>query len=581
VASTAEIIVKYLADTAGLSKASGDIEQAGGKVSKSMGGVAKAVGGAFAVGAVVAFGKSAVGAAEESAEATARLDNVFKQMGDTTGEASKAAQDYASELSAQTAIEDEAIMSAQAMLATFGKVSDETARNAGVFDRATAAAADLAATGFGSLEGNAVQLGKALQDPVKGITALAKSGVTFTDAQKAMIKSMVESGDHLGAQQLVLAAIEKQVKGTAAATASESEKMATSFGEVQESLGTALLPALNELAPILAKVAKFIADNSSVIVPLVGVVLGLAAAIKVITFAQLAWNVAVSANPLGLIVLGIAALVVAIVLLVKHWDQVTAAFVKGWAVIKQTAQSVFDWFKANWPLLLGILAGPFGLAVALIIRHWDAIKSAVRTAADAIRGFIVGLGTTIASWVTNAGAALGRLAEKFDAPVDAARAMVNAIKDLVGSIAGYIQGQVGRIASAIERVVDAIKRPINAVLSGWNAITFSVPRISLPSVTIAGKKIGGGEFGGQSWGLPNIPLLARGGVVDTPTLLVAGEAGREIIAPEALLRQIMREQAVQVRVFIGDRELTDLVRVEVADANTGLARQLLAGTVPA
>jgi phage-related protein len=577
VASVAEILVKYLADTSGLSKATGDIDAAGGKVKKSMSGVAKAVGTGLAVGAVVAFGKSAVGAAEDSEKATNRLEQVFRSMGDSTGEAAKGAEEYASALSQKTAIEDESIMAAQALLATFDNVSNATARQAGIYDRATAAAADLAAAGFGSLESNATQLGKALNDPVKGLTALARSGVTFTESQKEQIKALTESGHLLDAQKIALAAIEHQVKGTAAATATESEKMSVAFGETEEALGKALLPALAELAPILAKVAGFIADNSSVIVPLAGVLLGLVVVIKAVTTAQLLWNLAMTANPIGLIIVGIGALIVAIVLLVKNWDSVVAALKKGWDLIKQAAVAVFDWFKANWPLLLGILAGPFGLAVALIVKHWDAIKTAVRNAVEAVKGFITGLGAAIAAWVTNAAGALVRLAEKFGAPVDAARAMVGAIKELIGSIASYIDGQVGRIASAIARVVDAIKRPINAVLSGWNAITFSIPTISLPSVTIAGKKIGGGEFGGQSFGVPKIPLLAGGGVVSSPTLLVAGEAGREIIAPENLLRSIMREQAVQVRVFIGDRELTDMVRVELANANTGLARTLLAG----
>ena len=66
--------------------------------------------------------------------------------------------------------------------------------------------------------------------------------------------------------------------------------------------------------------------------------------------------------------------------------------------------------------------------------------------------------------------------------------------------------------------------------------------------------------------------------MSAPTLLVAGEgAGREIIAPESLLRQIVNERPISVRVFIGNRELSDLIRVEVADQNTGLARTLLGG----
>jgi hypothetical protein len=134
-------------------------------MSKKLLGVGQAVATGMAVAKVVEFGKASVDAARESEVATARLETIFRSMGDTTGKAAKAAEDYASALSKKIGVDDDAIKAAQAQLATFGAVSDETARAAGIFDRATAAAADLAAAGFGSLEGNSVQLGKALQDP--------------------------------------------------------------------------------------------------------------------------------------------------------------------------------------------------------------------------------------------------------------------------------------------------------------------------------------------------------------------------------------------------------------------------------
>jgi hypothetical protein len=94
---------------------------------------------------------------------------------------------------------------------------------------------------------------------------------------------------------------------------------------------------------------------------------------------------------------------------------------------------------------------------------------------------------------------------------------------------------------------------------------------------VFGHKIGGEHIGFGPFPFPNIPLLAAGGVVDQPTLAVVGEAGREIITPETLLRQILAEQRPSVRVYIGDTELRGIVRTEVDDASTGLARTLIAG----
>jgi len=235
----------------GMARAGDDADRAGSSIGSRFGTALKTaavVGVTAAAAGVVAFGVSSVKAAEESQVATARLTQVFASMGDETGKAAQAAMDYASALSAQIGVEDETIMAAQAKLATFGAVSNEVARQEGIFDRATAAAADLAAAGFGDMAGNAVQLGKALQDPEKGLSALARSGVTFTDAQKDMITKMVESGDQLGAQKMILGAIESQVQGTAEATATASQKMGIAWGEAQEAVGALLLPIVEKLA---------------------------------------------------------------------------------------------------------------------------------------------------------------------------------------------------------------------------------------------------------------------------------------------------------------------------------------------
>jgi hypothetical protein len=105
----------------------------------------------------------------------------------------------------------------------------------------------MAASGFGEASSNAVQLGKALNDPIKGITALNRSGITFTADQKKLIKSLVDSGKTLEAQEIILKAIETQVGGTALATANSSDKMKVAFSLVSEQIGTALLPAFDRI----------------------------------------------------------------------------------------------------------------------------------------------------------------------------------------------------------------------------------------------------------------------------------------------------------------------------------------------
>jgi len=82
-------------------------------------------------------------------------------------------------------IDDEAIKSGANLLLTFKNVRNELGKGNNVFDRATAAAVDLSVAGFGSIESTSKQLGKALNDPIKGMTALGRAGVTFTQKQRA------------------------------------------------------------------------------------------------------------------------------------------------------------------------------------------------------------------------------------------------------------------------------------------------------------------------------------------------------------------------------------------------------------
>jgi hypothetical protein len=242
------VISKF--DNKGVKQAQGAFDGLG----KKLLGLGAIVAGAFSVKAIVDFAKEATLAAEAIETSQERIDAIAESMGlfgDDTDAVTKRLKDFADANEQAFAIDENVIMQAQATLLTFGELGKTAGEAGGAFDRATTAAIDLAAAGFGSVETNAIQLGKALQDPIKGLTALGRSGVTFTDAEKELIKTMVESGDIMGAQELVLAAIEKQVGGTAAATADASVKMALAFGEVKETVGAAILPAFQAFTEAL------------------------------------------------------------------------------------------------------------------------------------------------------------------------------------------------------------------------------------------------------------------------------------------------------------------------------------------
>lgn len=238
-------------------------------------GIAKVGAAITAVGVAAGVALTSIviklnGIGEAARTSEDRIRNIVKQMG-LFGDEADTVSDRLIELSKTTArqigVDEKVIQSTQAKLSTFAELAESADEVGGSFDRATMAALDMASAGFGEAESNAVQLGKALQDPIKGITALSKSGVTFTEQEKDKIKVLVESGKQLQAQDMILKAVERQVIETAAATANSSDKIKVSFGQIVDafampfSQGFDALPgSLEAVFPRIIAAAKKIGE---------------------------------------------------------------------------------------------------------------------------------------------------------------------------------------------------------------------------------------------------------------------------------------------------------------------------------
>ena len=274
--------------------------------------------------ALTGMAVGAVRAAEEAQVADNRLRNIVDSMGLFGRQTDTVVQrlfDFADATELATAVDGDLIRSTQAKLLTFANLAKTADQVGGAMDRATLAAIDLAAAGFGEAEQNAVQLGKALQDPVKGITALARSGVTFTEQEKEKIATLVETGKVLEAQNLILSAIETQVGGTAAATATGSQKMTVAFNMMADEIGKVLLPLVETLVPVMVGFFDVVGENSGLVAVLAGIFAGLAVAI-------LAVNFALNANPIVKVITLIAFLAAGVVVLINYlvelyggWDK--------------------------------------------------------------------------------------------------------------------------------------------------------------------------------------------------------------------------------------------------------------------
>ncbi len=313
-------------------------------ISNGIGNLAKF--GGIAAAAIGGLGAYMVKGAEYAKQADDRLVSVANSMklfGDNADIVAGRLQKLADAQEYELGVTAETIKLTQAKLLTFANIGKTANEVGGAFDRATVAAVDLAAAGFGAAEQNAVQLGKALQDPIKGITALARSGVTFTDSEKAKIKALVESNKMLEAQDTLLKAIETQVGGTAAATTTDTFRISAAFGHVRDEIGTALLPIIEKFADFMQKkVVPFASEAGRVFGEqgfgggikflvtqfhgflqsgnkVVDIMLALGTALAILkgvtiaaTISQNLFNVALFSNPIGIVVAAIIAFAVAV-----------------------------------------------------------------------------------------------------------------------------------------------------------------------------------------------------------------------------------------------------------------------------
>lgn len=355
-------------------------------------------GGLLALGAgAVAFGKSSVSAFTEAEQSAARLDDAYKRFPATNDVTRKSFDDLNASLAKKTQYDDDATASGQAVLAQYKLTGTQ-------LQELTPLLQDYAARTGKELPDAANTLGKALLGKGK---ALADVGIKFKDAGSVQANYTQLMG---GLRTQVGGFAEKEGK----TAAGQAKILGNQFGEVQETVGSKLVPVLTKLAGGLLTTIDYVQRNSKVIGPLVavvgalvGVVVAVNTAARAYAATQAALNIIMSANPIGLVVIAIAALVAGVVLAYKHSETFRGAVDKLWALLKR---------------LVGFT--PFGA----IITHLDQIIDKVKAVGSAIKNSPIGK-------------LAGGIGGLFSAPV---LGMVSPVSGGVGGLGP----QVGRLATA-------------------------------------------------------------------------------------------------------------------------------------
>lgn len=184
------------------------------------------------------------------------------------------------------------------------------------------------------------------------------------------------------------------------------------------------------------------------------------------TAAQWLLNAAMDANPIGLLVVAIGLLIGGLVLAYTKSETFRKIVQGAMGAVVTAAKWVWNFFKNNWPLLLAIITGPFGLAVWAITHYWDSIRAGV-------------------------GAVLRWIKDRFS----------NVVK-WFSDLPGHLGDIGGKIASSIK---NGVRSGINWIIRAWNSLQFTFPK----------KRIFGHTIGGWTIGTPDIPELHRGGTLVT------------------------------------------------------------------
>lgn len=192
--------------------------------------------------AVVGFAAESVKAFEEEQKVTAQTAAVIKSTGDASGVTAQQVHDLAVSLQNQTAFSDDAVQSGENMLLTFTSIGKD------IFPQATSTILDMSTALGQDLQSSAIQLGKALNDPINGVTALRRVGVQFTDSQKEQIKTLVDSGKTMDAQKLILQELQREFGGSAKAAgdtfAGQMERAKNQLDEFKKSTGEFIVEGL-------------------------------------------------------------------------------------------------------------------------------------------------------------------------------------------------------------------------------------------------------------------------------------------------------------------------------------------------
>lgn len=551
-------------------------QSAGTSISKNMGQRISAVGKNFIKAGAIATAvsvpivngiKDALSAYEVQATAETKLTEIYKSRMGVGKKAAQSTMDLASALQKQGVIGDEVTISGAQQLATFAKYP-------GTVDKLLPAMDNLLAQqkGVNATTDDAVNIGNLMGKVLMGQTgALKRVGISFTDAQEQVLKYGTEEEKAATLAEVINDNVGNMNSELAKTPSGQMAQLSNTMGDIKEEVGAALAPLLAKLAnfvgdklvPVIEKIVGFMQKHpviGGVIIALTGLLaVGGPLLIMIGTIMTvlpaLSGVFAALAGPVGIVIGAIMAAIAIGIALYKNWDKVKAILSAIWEAIKAAASKV-------WNAIKGVIIGVWNAIKKAATTIWNGIKTAItkvwttiktvastiwngtknvitsvlngikafftrvlngykflfRTAFTAIKNYII-------NPIKNAVLSVKkRFGEMKLAIVQKINALRRSVKEIFNKIKNAITAPIEKAKETVKNIIDKIK--------GFFKFKVHLPHIKLPHFSIQPTGWSIGDLLKGSIPSLGIDWYAKGGIVDRPTVLGAGDVrGGEGIVP--------------------------------------------------
>lgn len=330
--------------------------------------------------------------------------------------------------------------------------------------------------------------GKLISGVGSTVTMFANARTAATNFALGLRSASAASSAATGLAGTIGGAVRTVVTGFASGTAAAARWAASTAAAGASAAASAVATSARVVGSLVAQGAAYVASaaraaaSTAAQVAVRGAQLAMAAATGIATAAQWLLNAAMTANPIGIVVVAIAALVAGLIWFftqTKLGQGLVAGAFKGISVafkwVQDAAATVFGWIGKNWPLLLAILTGPIGLAVLFVVNHWGqiqaataaafaAVRSAVSGAIAAVVGFVVGgVSNLVGRWIAGWNLVMS--------VVSSANAQIVAVvSGLVGDVIAFLTGLPGKAVAAFGKANQILlavgKDMVNGLVNG-------------------------------------------------------------------------------------------------------------------